>query len=236
MYAAIRAFQRRHELACSKRVVTCESQSLLDRSGLSPQMIAVPAGALPPSSASSRVTDYRDSGCGCCEGWAGAVKAAGYSVDVNDVEHAARLRRFSIPAGVGGLPHGGRRSLSHRRARAVGSAGTASSGASTNSRHRAARDAERHAGDAWSAYDDAHGRARCSASGLLHGLGSQPTMKMLRSALPATICQERIFTAAVDNRLFGSACAPEQTVSSDASARGDLPPHILLAIVYASEP
>ena len=66
--------------------------------GLTVQPIAAAAA----SGAALRITVYRDSGCGCCEGWAGAVKAAGYSVDVNDVEHAARLRRFSIPPELAG--------------------------------------------------------------------------------------------------------------------------------------
>jgi hypothetical protein len=70
--------------------------------GLTVQTLAGPAGAASPSGAAPRITVYRDSGCGCCEGWASAVKAAGYSVDVKELEHTARLRRFSIPLELAG--------------------------------------------------------------------------------------------------------------------------------------
>jgi len=65
--------------------------------GLSLPTIAAAVSASPLAAATPQVTIYRDTGCGCCEGWAGAVKAAGYNVQVKELEHTARLRRFSIP-------------------------------------------------------------------------------------------------------------------------------------------
>jgi hypothetical protein len=131
-------------------------------SGLSLQMLAVPAGALPPSSASSRVTLYRDGGCGCCEGWAAATKAAGYSVDVNDIEHSARLRRFAIPPDLAGCHTA---VVGRYLVGPVGSAHATSSGAPTDPRHRLTWNAEWHTGYARLAYDEAHCSARCSGIG-----------------------------------------------------------------------
>jgi hypothetical protein len=58
---------------------------------------ALPLLALPANAASNpRVTVYRDKGCGCCEGWVAALKGAGYRVDLNDLYHSERLKRFAI--------------------------------------------------------------------------------------------------------------------------------------------
>jgi len=58
---------------------------------------ALPLLALPANAASSpHVTVYRDKGCGCCEGWVAAVKGAGYRVDLHDLYHYERLKRFAI--------------------------------------------------------------------------------------------------------------------------------------------
>jgi hypothetical protein len=49
-----------------------------------------------------RMTVYRDIGCTCCEGWAAAMSAAGYANTIEEIDHDARLRRFSIPAALAG--------------------------------------------------------------------------------------------------------------------------------------
>jgi hypothetical protein len=42
--------------------------------GLTVQTLAGPAGAASPSGAAPRITVYRDSGCGCCEGLHTAIR------------------------------------------------------------------------------------------------------------------------------------------------------------------
>ena len=59
---------------------------------------AAPAVASPPRLA----TIYRDTGCSCCEGWAAAVQNAGYRVDLRELEHDERVRRFRISADLAG--------------------------------------------------------------------------------------------------------------------------------------
>ncbi|MGD0472139.1 MAG: DUF411 domain-containing protein [Candidatus Velthaea sp.] len=41
-------------------------------------------------------------GCTCCEGWAGAMNAKGYHTTIHEIEHAARLAKFAIPAELAG--------------------------------------------------------------------------------------------------------------------------------------
>lgn len=43
-----------------------------------------------------RMITVRDRGCGCCEGWVAAARAAGYAVELQELEHDERLRRFGI--------------------------------------------------------------------------------------------------------------------------------------------
>jgi len=49
-----------------------------------------------PRSPGRHMTTYRDVGCGCCEGWVAAARAAGYSVELHDLERAERLRHFGL--------------------------------------------------------------------------------------------------------------------------------------------
>jgi hypothetical protein len=44
----------------------------------------------------TKIVTVRDRGCGCCEGWVAAARAAGYSVELQELEHDERLRRFGI--------------------------------------------------------------------------------------------------------------------------------------------
>jgi hypothetical protein len=64
-------------------------------------MASLTSGAL-AASQPRRITIYRDAGCACCEDWAAALSSAGYTNHVNEIDHAARLRRFSIPAASAG--------------------------------------------------------------------------------------------------------------------------------------
>jgi hypothetical protein len=43
-----------------------------------------------------KIVTVRDRGCGCCEGWIAAARAAGYVVELQDLDHAERLQRFGI--------------------------------------------------------------------------------------------------------------------------------------------
>jgi hypothetical protein len=156
------------------------------------------------------------------------VKSVGYSVEVNEIEHAARLRRFSIPpelAGCHTAVTGGylieghvplealAQLLRERRHR---------SGASPCPECRAAPRVcpvriRRRA--LWCSMLRIGSTTRLGvcrtcptndtgaawAKPKRDPLG-QPTMRTLRSALPATVGQERIFTPDPDKRLFGRAC------------------------------
>ena len=50
-------------------------------------------GAVKPHRA---MTTYRDTGCGCCGSWVALARAAGYSVDLHDLERSRRLQRFGL--------------------------------------------------------------------------------------------------------------------------------------------
>ena len=49
-----------------------------------------------PALARTRLITYRDRGCGCCEGWVAAARTAGYDVDLRELEHDERLRKFGL--------------------------------------------------------------------------------------------------------------------------------------------
>jgi len=49
-----------------------------------------------PALARIRLVTYRDRGCGCCEGWVAAAKAAGYDVELRELDHDERLRKFAL--------------------------------------------------------------------------------------------------------------------------------------------
>lgn len=59
--------------------------------------IAMVSLSAPALAAQQRCTVYRDRGCGCCGGWAAAMKAAGYDVKIVDIDRSERLARFKIP-------------------------------------------------------------------------------------------------------------------------------------------
>jgi hypothetical protein len=65
--------------------------------GLTAYAAAATQGAPVP-----HMTIYRDTGCTCCEGWAAAMRDAGYTNTLKEIEHDARLRQFSIPAALAG--------------------------------------------------------------------------------------------------------------------------------------
>jgi hypothetical protein len=48
------------------------------------------------------IVTYRDAGCGCCEGWLNAARAAGYPVELHDLDRAERLRRFRLSDATAG--------------------------------------------------------------------------------------------------------------------------------------
>jgi hypothetical protein len=43
-----------------------------------------------------RIVTVRDRGCSCCEGWVAAARAAGYTVELQELDHDERLRHFHI--------------------------------------------------------------------------------------------------------------------------------------------
>jgi hypothetical protein len=43
-----------------------------------------------------KIVTVRDRGCGCCEGWVAAARSAGYTVELQELDHEERLRRFHI--------------------------------------------------------------------------------------------------------------------------------------------
>lgn len=63
-------------------------------------MAAIVAASPALVSSAPHITIYRDRGCGCCEGWTAAVRAAGYQVDLLDLDHVERVRRFGISEAV----------------------------------------------------------------------------------------------------------------------------------------
>jgi hypothetical protein len=116
MYAAIRAFQRRHELACSKRVVSCESQAPLDRCAVGAQ----PANAR--GSGGCLAAKQRKLTCHALSRWRLWLLRR-----LGRCDQGCRLQRgrerhralgtsaaFRDPTGLGGLPHSGGGSLSRR--------------------------------------------------------------------------------------------------------------------------
>lgn len=44
----------------------------------------------------------RDIGCSCCESWVGLARNAGYRVDLHDLDHDERLRRFGLTEATAG--------------------------------------------------------------------------------------------------------------------------------------
>lgn len=58
-------------------------------------LVAVGLLAAAPQKRPAIVT-VRDRGCSCCEGWVAAVRSAGYTVVLQDMDHDERLRRFGI--------------------------------------------------------------------------------------------------------------------------------------------
>lgn len=52
--------------------------------------------AAPSKAAGPMIITYRDSGCSCCEGWAAAARRGGYDVEVRNIGHEERLKRFGL--------------------------------------------------------------------------------------------------------------------------------------------
>lgn len=51
-----------------------------------------------PSHAATRVQVYKNPSCGCCAAWVDHLKAAGFAVDVTEVDDTAAVRkRFGMP-------------------------------------------------------------------------------------------------------------------------------------------
>lgn len=48
------------------------------------------------------ITTYRDTGCSCCEGWVAIARAAGNDVQLHDLPHDDRLRRFGLTDATAG--------------------------------------------------------------------------------------------------------------------------------------
>ncbi len=71
-----------------------------------PSFLALAIAAAIPlfGAAASRghMTTTRDSGCGCCESWVGLARAAGYTVELHDLDRSERLRRFGLTEATAG--------------------------------------------------------------------------------------------------------------------------------------
>ncbi|MGB8265076.1 MAG: DUF411 domain-containing protein [Candidatus Velthaea sp.] len=65
-------------------------------------VLAAPALSSAADASAARIVVYRDTGCTCCEGWVAAMRSAGYAVELKDIDHEARLRRFAIPEALAG--------------------------------------------------------------------------------------------------------------------------------------
>lgn len=61
---------------------------------------AAPAGAAPAAAASGRqMVVYKSPTCGCCLAWADQMQAAGFDVEVRDVDDLGPIKRqFGVPA------------------------------------------------------------------------------------------------------------------------------------------
>jgi hypothetical protein len=66
---------------------------MMERRGFLVAGAAVLFGAAPRQ---PHIVTYRDTGCGCCEGWVAAARKAGYSVELHDLDRAVRTRRFGL--------------------------------------------------------------------------------------------------------------------------------------------
>jgi hypothetical protein len=59
-------------------------------------VVAVGLLAAAPQKRPTTIVTVRDRGCGCCEGWIAAARSAGYVDELQELDHAERLRRFHI--------------------------------------------------------------------------------------------------------------------------------------------
>ena len=68
----------------------------MKRSAFTSLVGLVLVGFAAPSKAAGPIIAYRDSGCSCCEGWAAAKRRSGYDVEVRNIGHEERLKRFRL--------------------------------------------------------------------------------------------------------------------------------------------
>lgn len=59
-------------------------------------------GLLGASARPISIETYRDTGCGCCEGWVRAAREHGYRVTMHDLDRTERLRRFGMTEATAG--------------------------------------------------------------------------------------------------------------------------------------
>ncbi|GAC1400217.1 MAG: DUF411 domain-containing protein [Vulcanimicrobiaceae bacterium] len=71
----------------------------MTRSALLALLAAATTGAAPSR---PHVVTYRDTGCGCCEGWVRVARENGYAVELHDLERDVRVKRFGLTAATAG--------------------------------------------------------------------------------------------------------------------------------------
>ena len=59
-------------------------------------LVAAGLLAAAPTQQHMHIVTFRDRGCGCCEGWVNAARAAGYVVALTDLDRDVRLKRFAL--------------------------------------------------------------------------------------------------------------------------------------------
>lgn len=67
-------------------------------------LAALPRAAL-ASPGMPNIVTWRDTGCSCCEGWVAAARAAGYTVQIREIDHAARMRKYGLADGLNASCH-----------------------------------------------------------------------------------------------------------------------------------
>ena len=64
------------------------------------------AAALPAMAQDRRMTAYKTPWCGCCDGWVAHMRAAGWTVEVIELEDLAPVRHAAVALSAPGMPAG----------------------------------------------------------------------------------------------------------------------------------
>jgi hypothetical protein len=59
-------------------------------------------GAAPANASTPAMVTYRDTGCGCCHEWVETARAGGYTIQLHDMDHDGRLKRFGLTEATAG--------------------------------------------------------------------------------------------------------------------------------------